>query len=89
MLKPLWKDSKRFWVTFDKMDANSILTGENVYHCDYIFWSGYWAANERSATTYERRLELEYFYCKNCNLILDIKCVFLTIASVLFKTGAK
>ena len=37
----------------------------------------------------ERRLELEYFYCKNCNLILDIKCVFLTIAAVLFKTGAK
>lgn len=35
MLKPLWKDSKRFWVTFDKMDANSILTGENVYHCYY------------------------------------------------------
>ena len=51
--------------------------------------SGWWAANGRSATTYERRLELEYFYCKNCNLILDIKCVFLTIAAVLFKKGAK
>ena len=51
--------------------------------------SGWWAANGRSATTYEKRLELEYYYCKNCNLILDIKCVFLTIAAVLFKTGAK
>ena len=51
--------------------------------------SGWWAVNGRSATTYERRLELEYFYCKNCNLILDIKCVFLTIAAVLFKIGAK
>lgn len=51
--------------------------------------SGWWAANGRSATTYERRLELEYFYCENCNLTLDIKCVFLTIAAVLFKTGAK
>lgn len=51
--------------------------------------SGWWAANGRSATTYERRLELEYFYCKHCNLILDIKCVFLTIAAVLFKKGAK
>ena len=51
--------------------------------------SGWWAANGRSATTYERILELEYFYCKNCNLILDIKCVFLTIAAVLFKKGAK
>lgn len=51
--------------------------------------SGWWAANGRSATTYEKRLELEYYYCKNCNLILDIKCVFLTIAAVLFEKGAK
>lgn len=51
--------------------------------------SGWWAANGRSATTYEKRLELEYFYCKNCNLILDIKCIFLTIVAVLFKKGAK
>ena len=51
--------------------------------------SGWWAANGRSATTYERRLELEYFYCKNCNLWLDIKCVFLTVTAVLFKKGAK
>lgn len=33
MLKDFWKDKKRFWVTFDKEDANSILKGENVYHC--------------------------------------------------------
>lgn len=51
--------------------------------------SGWWAANGRSATTYEKRLELEYFYCKNCNLILDIKCMFLTLVAVLFKKGAK
>lgn len=51
--------------------------------------SGWWAANGRSATTYEKRLELEYYYCKNCNLILDIKCVFLTIKAVLYKEGAK
>lgn len=51
--------------------------------------SGWWAANGRSATTYEKRLELEYYYCKNCNLILDIKCIFLTIKAVLFKKGAK
>ncbi len=51
--------------------------------------SGWWACNGRSATTYEKRLELEYFYCKNCNLILDIKCIFLTIAAVIGKTGAK
>ena len=51
--------------------------------------SGWWASNGRSATTYERRLELEYFYCENCSLILDIKCIFLTIVAVLFKEGAK
>ena len=33
MLKPLWKDKERFWVTFDKIDANSILKDEKVYHC--------------------------------------------------------
>ena len=33
MLNPLWQDCERFWVTFDKMDANSILKNEKVYHC--------------------------------------------------------
>lgn len=33
MLKPFWKDKTRFWVTFDKEDANSILKAEKVYHC--------------------------------------------------------
>ena len=35
MLEPFWKDKKRFWVTFDKIDANSILKNETVYHCYY------------------------------------------------------
>ncbi len=35
MLKPFWKDKERFWVTFDKEDANSLLQGERVYHCCY------------------------------------------------------
>ena len=51
--------------------------------------SGWWAANGRSATTYERRLELEYYYVQHCSLILDIRCVFRTIKAVVFKTGAK
>ncbi len=33
MLQPIWKDMDRFWVTFDKIDANSILKNEKVYHC--------------------------------------------------------
>ena len=28
MLKPFWKDKERFWVTFDKEDARSLLEGE-------------------------------------------------------------
>lgn len=28
MLKPFWKDKNRFWVTFDKEDARSLLDGE-------------------------------------------------------------
>lgn len=32
MLKDFWKDKQRFWVTFDKEDANSMLKGEKVYY---------------------------------------------------------
>ena len=35
MLKPFWKDKDRFWVTFDKEDARSILEGEKMYPCYY------------------------------------------------------
>ena len=41
--------------------------------------SGWWACNGRSATTYEKRLELEYFYCQNCSFLLDIKLIFKTV----------
>lgn len=51
--------------------------------------SGWWAANGRSALSYQKRLELEYFYCNHCSLILDIKCVLLTINAVFLKKGAK
>ena len=33
MLKPFWKDKNRFWVTFDKEDARSLLKDEKVYPC--------------------------------------------------------
>ena len=35
MLKPFWTGKQRFWVTFDKEDARSMLVGETVYHCHY------------------------------------------------------
>lgn len=35
MLKPFWQDKERFWVTFDKDDAKSLLKGEKIYPCYY------------------------------------------------------
>ena len=35
MLKPFWKDEERFWVTFDKDDARSILKDEKMYSCHF------------------------------------------------------
>lgn len=35
MLKPFWENKKRFWVTFDKEDARSILNNEKMYPCHY------------------------------------------------------
>ena len=36
MLKPFWKDKNRFWVTFDKEDARSLLEGEKVCNRYYL-----------------------------------------------------
>lgn len=33
MLKPFWQDKARFWVTFDKEDAQGLLQGEKMYPC--------------------------------------------------------
>lgn len=35
MLKPFWQKKDRFWVTFDKEDARSLLEGEKMYPCYY------------------------------------------------------
>ena len=51
--------------------------------------TGWWAANGRSALSYEDRLSLEMYYAQNCSILLDIKCIFKTISAVLFKRGAK
>ena len=34
-LKKFWQNKDRFWVTFDKEDARSVLEGEKVYNCYY------------------------------------------------------
>lgn len=51
--------------------------------------TGWWACNGRSATDYESRLKLEYYYVYNCSILLDIKCIFLTIKAVISRAGAK
>ncbi len=51
--------------------------------------TGWWACNGRSATTYDERLELEYYYINNRNFILDLKCIYHTIKAILFGKGAK
>ncbi|MFT9457216.1 MAG: PssD/Cps14F family polysaccharide biosynthesis glycosyltransferase [Liquorilactobacillus hordei] len=33
LLKPFWEKNERFWVTFDKEDARSLLKKEKVYNC--------------------------------------------------------
>ena len=35
MLKPFWQNKERFWVTFEKEDAKSLLEGEKMYPCYY------------------------------------------------------
>lgn len=35
MLKPFWQKEERFWITFDKEDARSLLEGEALYPCHY------------------------------------------------------
>lgn len=51
--------------------------------------TGYWAANGRSNTTYEERMEMELYYVDNISFLLDIKIFIKTIISVLNRTGAK
>lgn len=50
--------------------------------------TGYWAANGRSNTTYEQRMEMELYYIDNLSLKMDIKVFFKNILSVLKKEGA-
>lgn len=35
LLKRFWHNEERFWVTFDKADARSLLKNERVYSCHY------------------------------------------------------
>lgn len=51
--------------------------------------TGWWACNGRSNIEYRERLEMEYYYVRNCSLLLDSVCVMRTVAAVVRKEGAK
>ena len=51
--------------------------------------TGWWGCNGRSNIDYRERLELEYYYVKNCSLYLDVLCIFRTALAVLKRDGAK
>jgi len=51
--------------------------------------TGWWACNGRSDLDYDERLNLEYYYCNNASLKLDILCILKTIQAVFFRKGAK
>ena len=50
--------------------------------------TGNWAANGRSDTSYEERVELEKYYANNVSIWLDIEILLKTVISVLKKEGA-
>ena len=50
--------------------------------------TGNWAANGRSCTSYEQRIEMELYYVDNVSLKLDIEIFFKTIIRVLKREGA-
>ena len=51
--------------------------------------TGWWGCNGRSNIDYRERLELEYYYVKNCSLYLDALCIIRTALAVIKKDGAQ
>lgn len=51
--------------------------------------TSWWSSHGRSNTSYDQRLELEYYYVKNQSFILDLKCLLATVKAVLIREGAK
>lgn len=63
--------------------------GINLYNMCKPGITGWWGCNGRSNIEYKERLELEYYYVKNCSLYLDCLCIIRTAFAVLEKDGAK
>lgn len=50
--------------------------------------TGYWAANGRSDTSYEERVNMEHKYVREFSIWLDLKILIKTVFSVIKKEGA-
>lgn len=50
--------------------------------------TGWWASHGRSNLSYNKRLDLEYYYVQHYSLWLDLVCIFRTIISVIKSNGA-
>ena len=61
----------------------------HIYESTRPGLSSWWACNGRSDTSYQERLNLEYYYVENASILLDMKAIGKTITSVLRKDGAK
>ena len=70
-----------------ELDAHN--GNHNLYESVKPGISGYWATHGRSSTNYDERLNLEYYYCKNASLLLDIRVIFMTVYVVFKRHGAK
>ena len=51
--------------------------------------TGWWGCNGRSNIDYRERLELEYYYVRNCSFYLDLLCLFRTVLAVIKNDGAQ
>lgn len=65
MLKPFWKDKNRFWVTFDKEDARSLLEGEKVYPCYFPTNRSIKALIKNTKIAWDSELTALYWIWKN------------------------
>ena len=63
--------------------------GLKLYHKVKPGITGWWGCNGRSNIGYRERLELEYYYVKNCSFYLDVLCIFRTIFAVFKRDGAQ
>ena len=51
--------------------------------------TGWWACNVTPFTTYNERIQLEYYYAKNVSFHLDIKCFVRTVYTLVFQRKNK